>query len=232
MNQYQALLLIPLLNLHIPKNVRDFIIGNDITLFSFSFLDVNDISFITDLNYDLGNYQDNEYLKEIGIQSNSVIINHLSLIIVYLAVFLLHLMIWLLAGWIKSKSVNNESKCNKFMSKVLRAFTFGIYIRFLLESFEFMMLCANSEIKLEHVSSKYHIISYSFAWIVLIFCVMIVLFNIYDWLHTRNEDKIETEKYFSQLYDGLKPKFACRSYSIIMLSRRSAFIYITLFLQI
>ena len=58
---------------------------------------------------------------------------------------------------------------------------------------------------------------------------MIVLFNIYDWLRTRTEDKIESEKYFSQLYDGLKPKFACRSYSIMMLLRRAVFIYIALF---
>ena len=61
---------------------------------------------------------------------------------------------------------------------------------------------------------------------------MIVIFNFVDWLRTRESDKIESEKYFSQFYDGLKPKFVKRSYSVIMLLRRIAFIYIALFSQI
>ena len=61
---------------------------------------------------------------------------------------------------------------------------------------------------------------------------MIVIFNFIDWLRTRESDKIESEKYFSQFYDGLKPKFVNRSYSIIMILRRIGFIYIALFSQI
>ena len=61
---------------------------------------------------------------------------------------------------------------------------------------------------------------------------MIVFFNIIDWIRTKEDEKIESEKYFAQLYDGLKPKFISRSYSIIMLIRRILFIYIALFSQI
>ena len=61
---------------------------------------------------------------------------------------------------------------------------------------------------------------------------MIVLFNIIDWIRTKEDEKIESEKYFAQLYDGLKSKFISRSYSIIMLIRRILFIYIALFSQI
>ena len=109
-NQYQALLLIPLLNLYIPKNIRDFIVGNDITLLSFSFLRIKDINFVTDLNYELGGDQKNEYLKEIGAESNSVIINHLNLFVVYLLFVFLYLLITLIARLIKSRSQNKESK--------------------------------------------------------------------------------------------------------------------------
>ena len=82
------------------------------------------------------------------------------------------------------------------------------------------------------MDGKYHVISYCLAWIFLCFCVAIVVFHIFHWLQTRKSDKIESEKYFSQLYDGLKPKFVSRSYSIIMLIRRIIFIYIALFSQI
>ena len=109
-NQYQALLLIPLLDLYIPKNIRDFIVGNDATLFSFSSLRSQDVSFISTMNTDLGGDQDNEYLKEIGVESNSVIINHMNLILVYFAIFLLHMSIGLIARLVKPKENNKESK--------------------------------------------------------------------------------------------------------------------------
>ena len=57
------------------------------------------------------------------------------------------------------------------------------------------------------------------------------MFNIFHWLKTKQEDKIESEKHFSQLYDGLKPKFASRSYSFIMLLRRLVYICIVFFSQ-
>ena len=139
-NQYQALMLIPILNLYLPKTVRDFIVGNSATLFSFSFLHIQDISFISSLNNDLGGDQTDEYLKEIGIMSNSVIINHMNLIIVYLVIFIMHMSIWLIARLIKLKLKSKESKCNKIMSKIIDVFTFGVYIRLLIESFQFMML--------------------------------------------------------------------------------------------
>ena len=109
-NQYQALLLIPLLDLYIPKSIRDFIVGNDATMFSFSSLSSQDVSFISSMNNDLGGEQTNEYLKEIGITSHSVIINYMNLIIVYLALILSHLSLWLLARLIKSRTLDKESK--------------------------------------------------------------------------------------------------------------------------
>ena len=139
-NQYQALMLIPLLDLYLPKTVRDFIVGNGATLFSFSFLRFQDISFISSINNDLGGDQTNEYLDEIGITSNSVIINHMNLLLVYLIIFIIHMSIWLIARLIRLKLKSKESKCNKIMSKILDAFTFGVYVRLLIESFQFMML--------------------------------------------------------------------------------------------
>ena len=139
-NQYQALMLIPILDLYLPKTVRDFIVGNSATLFSFSFLHIQDISFISSMNNDLGGDQDDEYLNEIGIMSNSVIINHINLMIVYLIIFIIHMSIWLIAKLIKLKLKSKESKCNKIMSKIIDVFTFGVYVRLLIESFQFMML--------------------------------------------------------------------------------------------
>ena len=126
-NQYQALLLIPLLNVYIPKNIRDFIIGNDITLASFSFLQLKNInSFISNLNKKLGGDQKNEYLSKIGVESNSVIMNLMNLFLVYLITFLLHMSIWLTTRLIKSRSINKESKWNKFMTKILDIFKFSL----------------------------------------------------------------------------------------------------------
>ena len=58
------------------------------------------------------------------------------------------------------------------------------------------------------------------------------MFNIFHWLPMKEDDQIESEKHFSQLYDGLKPKFILRSYSFIMLLRRLIYICIVLFSQI
>ena len=109
-NQYQVLLLIPLLDLYIPKNIRDFIVGNDVTLFSFSSLSFQDVSFVSSMKNDLGGKQQNEYLNEIGVESHSVIINHINLILVYLIVFLLHMSVGLISRLIRLKENNKQSK--------------------------------------------------------------------------------------------------------------------------
>ena len=70
------------------------IIGNDITLASFSFLQLKNInSFTTNLNKKLGGDQKNEYLLKIGVESNSVIMNLMNLFLVYSITFLLHMSI-------------------------------------------------------------------------------------------------------------------------------------------
>ena len=77
-NQYQMLILLPLIGAFLPKNIQDFVVGNDYTMFSFSFLKVRETksaSFVVDkFDYE----QKIKYLIEIGIESQSIIVNQLS----------------------------------------------------------------------------------------------------------------------------------------------------------
>lgn len=145
LNQFQLYMLIPLVGTFVHQDVLDYIAGFEFSSFSIDLLDYKKIMllnrFVDMFNFEIHNY----YLYNIGIASTSTIRNILSVVIVCLLFAIVHLAIIIpLNRCAKSKS--SESKCRKFINKAVSAFTFSVYLRLLIESYQLMVISSANEI--------------------------------------------------------------------------------------
>ena len=122
---------------------------------------------------------------------------------------------------------SRKSQITKFIGKVYKHFTLGVYVRFFLEAFQFLILSSISEIASRDVSNPKRQISLSIAWIFLVFSFLIFLKSIsYLW---RKEDEIFDERNydkFEEINSGLKSSKISKIYTPILLTRRYLFILI------
>ena len=92
-NQFQMFVLLPMIGAYMPIDVIDVITGMDFTMFSFDFIPLVKIPFLTQM-IDLIDYnQSNSYYQTIGLSSGSSLVNHLGVILVVLILLLVHLAI-------------------------------------------------------------------------------------------------------------------------------------------
>jgi hypothetical protein len=91
-NQLQLLMLLPLTGAFIPKDIIDFLVGMSFSNFNFDFISVDKIPIFSHISEKLGHDHDNEYLKDIGVESGSTLVNNLSLIFIYILLAFCHLL--------------------------------------------------------------------------------------------------------------------------------------------
>jgi hypothetical protein len=90
-NQLQLLMLLPLTGAFIPKDIIDFFVGMSFSNFNFDFIPVDKIPIFSHIFEKLGYDHDSEYLKDIGVESGSTLVNNLSLIFIYILLAFCHL---------------------------------------------------------------------------------------------------------------------------------------------
>jgi hypothetical protein len=93
-NQFQLLLLLPLTQVYMSNAVVDYLVGMDFTMFSFRFLPISGIVNTTEnelINFHI--MQEKEYFSDIGLISQSTIINNISLTFMFLIIIVIHMII-------------------------------------------------------------------------------------------------------------------------------------------
>ena len=87
----QMILILPLMAKFMSNKVKNFIISNVYTSFSFNLynLKLGEILHIQDLEFD----QPNEYVSDLGMQSGSTFINYILLFLLFIFLVLLHMII-------------------------------------------------------------------------------------------------------------------------------------------
>lgn len=80
MNQFQLYTLMPMLLSYFPPKIIQFILGMDITMFSFDFIPSDSISFVQALKDWISYPQEDSYLREMGLISGSSLVNFFSMI--------------------------------------------------------------------------------------------------------------------------------------------------------
>jgi cysteine-rich repeat protein len=89
---YQLYILLPMIGAFMPNEIINLILGNEIVLFSFSFLSINDIPLIINAVDKIKLDQTNDYLGNIGLESGSTMVNHLPFVTVLLLIGIAHLL--------------------------------------------------------------------------------------------------------------------------------------------
>lgn len=94
--QFQLLMLLLISEAFIPRDIADYIMGMDYTMFSFGFINVKDWQLISNPIKHLSYPQSSYSLYFIGLESGSGLVNILSLLFTILLITLLHLLILVL----------------------------------------------------------------------------------------------------------------------------------------
>ena len=92
-NQYQLYILLPLTGVYMPKDVINYLIGMEFTSFNLNFLNAKETFKFDELLHDIDSEENDWYRTEIGIESQSAIVNQISLIFGLLLLALIHLVV-------------------------------------------------------------------------------------------------------------------------------------------
>ena len=144
-NQLQLLILLLITGAYLPKDIRDYITGMEFSMFSFSFLPFESIWFI---DYNIGwlNFeQGDEQMTDTGMQSGSSLINNFSFLFLLGPMVGVHVLIGLLYCCIRSSNPNRFKFLKWLITKLFHMFTFTIYLRYIIEAFQFLLMSTCSE---------------------------------------------------------------------------------------
>jgi len=229
-NQFQLMILLPMIPKYFPGKLTDFILGMDFALFSFDFIPYDWIPFLNVIKEWISYPQSDEYYNTLGMNSNSWIVNYLPSIAFILLLSLAHLIIGWIYYWVKNHSEAN--KWYKVMNVIFTYFTFNIYIRLFMETFMFVNLSIFAEMKLMNVRTTVEIVSLV-VW--LMFAIGSLIFFIISALLTLSTD-LDKIWMFKEFFEGIKyTKFSkttstnfmlIRSLSVLLIVFMQDFIYL------
>lgn len=217
-NQFQLFSLLLLTNTNMPTDVKEYIKGNSFFSFSMDFL-----PFVKPPSDGLENTLDKEQnyneLKDIGLRSRSAIVNNVGLFATLGLFALFHLIIYFMQN--KSEEIvksTKKAKFNKIMKKVFEAFTFAVYIRFLLEGFQILLMTTFFEITRFDLSGINWMFSLLFSFALFLFTVAFYYMSVRQALKAENSN--EEKSKFEEFNAGLKKKKLVRIYTPLLLLRR------------
>ncbi|CAI2364935.1 unnamed protein product [Moneuplotes crassus] len=123
----QLLLLLPLIPEYFPKNIMNLLTGVSFSMFTFDFIKFKDIPFIVGLTKWVSYPQSDEYLNDIGLNSDSSVINYLSIMATVVLICLVHILIVICYKCSQEKLLRTWTQ--KLIIKLFVYFTFNVYIR-------------------------------------------------------------------------------------------------------
>jgi cysteine-rich repeat protein len=225
LNFIQLLLLLLLLNAHIPQKIVDFITSTSYFSFSFEIPFVENIFLFSSLLkfFDFG--QENPTLEKMGVENGSTLKNIFSQIFILSIVMILHWFAISIRNWDPENSSGKVMKSIKWIcKKIWNLLTFTIYIRTALQWSQFMIIASVSEIYNLETKTPPHVISFWIAWITLIFFSLFFLFGTYLWYQRLGNIEYIINSKFEELFSGLKKTNSGISFNLIILLRRGVMI--------
>ena len=167
-NHFQLLVLLLLTEAYFPADISSFFAGAKLFNFSFNFIPVVELNIFNkffnlfDFSIEIG------YLDTIGLITASVLINWLNFVFSFLIWITFHILFVLAHKWTKSYSKESKTYRN-VINYGYRFFTLWIYIRLILEIYQYLLIWSISEISIFNLSSTYRKISLVFAFLTFVF---------------------------------------------------------------
>ncbi|CAI2377858.1 unnamed protein product [Moneuplotes crassus] len=216
-NQLQLLILLLLLEIHLPSIVVNYLRSLSISLISTNIDWGSFTGFRTVWNW-FDCPQERTDFEMIDISSGSTIINLNTLVGIFVTFLITHLFV---ATFL---SCNKESQmlCVRVARYIKKCLTFEMYFVLIFESFITIVLCSFSEFKsFRVVGTDTERLSFIFAVVFCILTLGIIISATFIWIYTGSKD-LDTENMFlNGLFSGLKPTKAGRTQLVLFFIRRA-----------
>ena len=201
-NEVQLILLLPILPNYMSDEVKSFIASLNYCLFSFDFININFEKNFQNQNISLDYNQPGSYLNQINLNSGSGFVNIQSNIIGICIFIVIHisLLIW---NYVISIRRGNRWY-SKWILKLFERMTFGWYFTYINCSYLMFLLISLSEIYRFDSSNTKRIVSLSFSFVIIIFCLVFLLFTFTKWVKAQNSEELQKMKFTKQLFEATK----------------------------
>jgi hypothetical protein len=113
--------------------------------------------------------------------------------------------------------------------KMVKLFMFTIYIRTFIQAYQTILLSSCREIKDFNTSKDYQVVSLTVSFVTFLVCGGMIGLMIYQWLKSKNPDLYRTQKYFIEIFSGLRDDWRARSYNILNYGRRGVLVVLVMF---
>ena len=225
-NQFQLLMLLPLTEVFVPKDIEDYFTGMSFLSFDLSFIPFSATPLINSVFSYFEFEQEDEYLQEIGMQYGSSILNQFSMIFMISLLMILHVTV-ILSYRIIDK--DESTRKYKILSKLMDLFLFTIYVRTFVEALQMMMLSSLIEIKTFDTSEISRVFSILISFLFTLLCVGLIVLMAVEWIRSKDPKIFKQQKYFKEVFSGVKDKWRARCYMLLNFGRRAIFIIAIVF---
>ncbi|CAI2380590.1 unnamed protein product [Moneuplotes crassus] len=219
-NQVQLMLLLLLTKSSLPYDIVGYITTNGFFSFNMKFLPIKS-NIISEVPLEwMSKTQSSIELEDMGLESGSSFNNNFGLVFIVLILIFLHLLLTCCPREEKYLNDDLRHKVAKIFKYVWRFFTFGIYIRLLLEAYQFIYISSISELKrIDHYDLQV-ISSGIFAVFVIICCI---IFLILASIQICKEEKMDHHDKFGEFTAGLRETKHSKVYTPFLILRRLLF---------
>ena len=227
-SQSQIFFLLFLTGVFIPKEVEMIITGLKVCL---NFSDY----FSYPINLKVPNFVSNYFdfglgdskLELLDIQSDSTAVNWCSFVASILMFIVMNFLVFVLnklwKSWLNLEKCEFTSKViNWIFGKLVILYTFGIYIRAVMNMNQFILVSSISEIYHFNISNTKRIISYAIA--VIVFVIWIFIIWIIAGLVYFQEESKERRNKWAQLFEGIIKEKRYKIFIVYLFIRRLAFV--------
>ena len=175
LNQFQTLVFLLLTQAYFPpETTGGFLILSQYTSFSFDFIPYPSLSFVNVITNFFNLPVDGDLMSKVGLNSGSTFLNNISLFINILFVVLLHLT-FLAVRRILNARWSNRPWVKSVINKIYRLFTLWLYLRLMMEAYQFLLIWSTDEIHSFKTSTSSEITSLAIAILVFIIWIIFVI---------------------------------------------------------
>ena len=233
-NLFQTLTILLLTKAYFPEEATTNFSGMiQYTNFSFDFIPFPSVSFLSIIMNWFNLPVNGDLMTKVGLKSGSTFFNNISLLINILFVLFLHQMFLIIRRILCAKW--KDKPWVKFViNKIYKFLTLCLYIRLMMEAYQFLLIWSTDEIHSFKTSTNSEITSLAIAilfFIILIaFTVFVLVLTIKQIYKGTTESSDNSQSYFDEIFDGTKDTKYSRFYSFMFIMRKALIIIFMLFL--
>ena len=212
LNQYQILMLIPLMGVFVPPDFLYFIQGFDFALLALKWLGIEFLADLSMFGQTLGYEQDSQGMVDIELEDGSMIVNCQWTLLFLVIVFLTHIITISTTHILVYLDIDKQKalKVEKWVNSKLKM---QFYVTFILETYMLFAICSISEI---YANKEGHAVSLIYSYFMLITLLILTILCTYHYKQHRSNKKSD----YRVLYDDKKPTKLSQLSSVIFLLHR------------